>query len=95
MVLRAIRPALGSPLHTASVGRNSRALGTMAVLREQNPFTMLRWTLTFLVIAIIAGILGFSGISAAAAGIAKVIFFIFLVLLVGSLILGASLFKKS
>ena len=65
-----------------------------AVMPVENPSTMLRWTVTFLVIAIIAGILGFSGVSAAAAGIAKVIFFIFLILLVGSLILGSSLFKK-
>lgn len=55
---------------------------------------MLKWTATFLVIALIAGLLGFTGISEGAASIAKVIFFIFLVLLIGSLILGATIFKK-
>jgi uncharacterized membrane protein YtjA (UPF0391 family) len=38
--------------------------------------------------------LGFTGIAEGAASIAKIIFFIFLVLLVGSLILGATIFKK-
>ncbi len=69
--------------------------GTMAVLQWETLITMLRWTLTFLVIAIVAGVLGFTGISSAAAGIAKVIFFIFLALLVGSILFGASLFKTS
>lgn len=53
---------------------------------------MLRWALTFLVVAIIAAIFGFGGIAASAAYIAKIIFFIFAALLVGSLILG--LFKR-
>lgn len=35
---------------------------------------MLRWTITFLVIALIAAVLGFGGIAGAAAGIAKIIF---------------------
>ncbi len=51
---------------------------------------MLRWTLTFLVIAIIAAVLGFGGVAAGAAGIAKVLFFIFLVLFVLSLIRGSA-----
>lgn len=42
---------------------------------------MLRWTVTFLIVAIIAGILGFGGIAAGAAEIAKIIFFIALILL--------------
>jgi uncharacterized membrane protein YtjA (UPF0391 family) len=46
---------------------------------------MLRWALTFLVIALIAAALGFGGIAGASAGIAKIIFVIFLVLLVVSL----------
>jgi uncharacterized membrane protein YtjA (UPF0391 family) len=58
------------------------------------PRTMLRWVLTFLVIAIIAGLFGFTGISESAAGIAKVIFFIFIALLVISLLFGATLFGK-
>lgn len=49
---------------------------------------MLRWTITFLVIAIIAAIFGFGGIAAGAATIAKVLFFIFIVLFLLSLIGG-------
>lgn len=56
--------------------------------QPQPLFTMLRWTLIFLVVALIAGLLGFVGIAGAAASIAKIIFYIFLVLLVVSLIAG-------
>ncbi len=49
---------------------------------------MLRWTVTFIILAIIAGIFGFGGIAAGAAGIAKILFFIFLVLFIISLITG-------
>ena len=55
---------------------------------------MLKWTLTFLVIAIIAAIFGFGGIAAGAVSIAKTIFFIFLVLVVVSFILGITVLKK-
>jgi len=51
-------------------------------------YIMLRWTITFVVIALIAGVLGFGGIAGAAAGIAKILFFVFLVLFVISLIRG-------
>ncbi|MCI5056977.1 MAG: DUF1328 domain-containing protein [Flavobacteriales bacterium] len=49
---------------------------------------MLRWTITFLILAIIAGILGFGGLAAGAAMAAKVTFFIFLGLFVINLIRG-------
>lgn len=55
---------------------------------------MLRWVLTFLVIALIAGLLGFTDIAAGAASIAKVIFYIFLALLVVSLLFGGMIWKK-
>jgi uncharacterized membrane protein YtjA (UPF0391 family) len=55
----------------------------------QNYKAMLRWTLTFLVIALVAAIFGFTGIAAGAASIAKIIFYIFLVFFVISLIAGA------
>ena len=48
---------------------------------------MLRWTVTFLIIALVAAIFGFGGIAAGAAAIAKVLFFIFLVLFIIGLIL--------
>jgi len=50
--------------------------------------TMLRWTVTFVILAIIAAVFGFGGIAEGAASIAKVLFFIFLVLFVISLITG-------
>jgi uncharacterized membrane protein YtjA (UPF0391 family) len=55
---------------------------------------MLKWTVTFLIIAIIAGIFGFTGIESGAVSIAKTIFFIFLVLVVLSFVLGATVLKK-
>ena len=49
---------------------------------------MLRWTLTFLVIALVAALLGFGGIATAAAGIARILFFVFLILFLVSLLSG-------
>ena len=49
---------------------------------------MLRWTVTFIILAIIAGIFEFGGIAAGAASIAKILFFIFIVLFIISLITG-------
>jgi uncharacterized membrane protein YtjA (UPF0391 family) len=49
---------------------------------------MLRWTVTFLIIALIAAILGFGGIAAGAESIAKILFFIFVVLFLVSLLFG-------
>lgn len=47
---------------------------------------MLRWSITFFIIAIIAAILGFGDIAGTATGIAKILFFVFLVLFVLSLL---------
>jgi len=51
---------------------------------------MLRWSITFLIIAIIAAVLGFGGIAEGAADIAQILFYIFLVLFVISLFFGRS-----
>lgn len=51
---------------------------------------MLRWTVTFLIIAIVAAIFGFGNIAAGAASIAKILFFIFIVLFLLSVIFGRS-----
>ncbi|MGV9010965.1 MAG: DUF1328 domain-containing protein [Flavobacteriales bacterium] len=59
------------------------------------PHIMIRWVITFLIIALVAGVLGFGVLASAAAGIAKVVFYIFLVLLVISLIFGGSIWKKA
>jgi uncharacterized membrane protein YtjA (UPF0391 family) len=56
---------------------------------NQTLYFMLRWTITFLIIALVAAVFGFTGIAAGAAEIAKVIFYIFLVVFVISLIAGA------
>jgi uncharacterized membrane protein YtjA (UPF0391 family) len=49
---------------------------------------MLRWSVTFLVIALIAAVLGFGGIAGEAAWFAKVLFLVFLVVAVVSAVLG-------
>lgn len=43
---------------------------------------LLKWALSFLIVAIIAAIFGFSSIATTAAGISKVLFFIFLAVFV-------------
>ncbi len=47
---------------------------------------MLRWSLTFLVLALIAGLLGFTGLAGDAMYIAKVLFYIFIIIFVVSLL---------
>ena len=49
---------------------------------------MLRWAVTFFVIALVAAVLGFGGIAAGATEIAKILFFVFLIIFVVTLILG-------
>lgn len=49
---------------------------------------MLRWALTFLIVALIAGLLGFGGLEGLAMSIARVLFFLFVVLFIVSLVLG-------
>jgi len=56
---------------------------------------MLRWVVTFLVIALVAALFGFGGLAEGAAEIAKIIFYIFLVLLVISLIFGSRIWPKN
>lgn len=46
---------------------------------------MLRWAITFLIIAIIAAVFGFGGVAEGAADIAQISFYIFLVLFILSL----------
>ncbi len=62
--------------------------GGRSALINLKKLNMLRWTVTFIVLAIIAAIFGFGGIAAGAASIAKVLFFIFLIAFVISLITG-------
>ena len=50
---------------------------------------MLRWTITFLLIALLAGALGFGVIEGLAALIARVLFFLFIVAFIVSLVMNA------
>ncbi len=49
---------------------------------------MLKWSLTFFIVAIVAAMLGFTTIAGASIGIAKTLFFIFVVLFVVTLVWG-------
>ncbi len=49
---------------------------------------MLRWALTFFIVALIAGVLGFGGLAGEMAGIAKILFLVFLVLFLISFVTG-------
>lgn len=49
---------------------------------------MLRYAVTFFVIALIAAVFGFGGIAASAAGIAQLLFYGFIILAVLSLLAG-------
>lgn len=65
--------------------------GHRKMAHKYNPYKliiMLRWTVTFIILAIIAAVFGFGGIAAGAASIAKILFFIFLILFVISLFTG-------
>lgn len=55
-----------------------------------NSYFMIRWTITFLIIALVAAVLGFTGIASAFAGIAKIIFYVFVVLLIVFFFMGRS-----
>ena len=48
---------------------------------------MLRWALTFLVVALVAAVLGFTSIAGGAMEIAKLLFYVFVVLFVVSLVM--------
>jgi uncharacterized membrane protein YtjA (UPF0391 family) len=49
---------------------------------------MLRWALTFLLVALVAGALGLTGVAGAAVGIAKALFFVAIVLFIVTAIAG-------
>jgi len=51
---------------------------------------MLRWAITFAIIAIVAAALGFYGLSSTAADIAKLFALVFVVLFVIALVVGRS-----
>jgi uncharacterized membrane protein YtjA (UPF0391 family) len=55
---------------------------------------MLRWALTFFIVAIIAAVFGFGGIAAGASDIARILFFFFLVFFAVSLIWGLANGRK-
>ncbi len=55
---------------------------------------MLRWAVTFLIVALIAGVFGFFEIAGVAVEIAKVLFFVFIVLFLIAFIANAVRGKK-
>jgi uncharacterized membrane protein YtjA (UPF0391 family) len=61
-------------------------MGKTIFFKKETP--MLRWAVTFFIIAIIAAVFGFGGIAAAATDMARILFFIFLVLFVIALFFG-------
>ena len=73
--------------------RGGRGLlkGTSARVVEQEGGAMLRWALTFLIIALLASLFGMVGLEGAAMEAARILFFVFLVLLVVSLVAGRRL----
>lgn len=55
---------------------------------------MIKWAVTFLILAIISALFGFGLIANFAFGIAKVLFYIFIALFVISLIFGKRIIKS-
>ena len=55
---------------------------------------MLRWTITFFILAIVAGLLGFGLIANLTFAIAKILFYIFVALFILSLVFGKRTFKS-
>lgn len=49
---------------------------------------MIRWAITFAILALVAGVLGFGGLAGDFASISKILLFIFLALFVISLFIG-------
>jgi len=52
---------------------------------------MLRWSVTFFIVAIVTALFGFGGMTTGAASIAQILFYIFIVLFAVSLMFGNSL----
>lgn len=55
---------------------------------------MIKWAITFFILAIVAGLLGFGLIANLSFGIAKILFYIFLALFVISFIFGKRIIKS-
>lgn len=64
--------------------------GETAVFLRRDEMAILRWVLTFLILALIASLFGFGGAASSFAGIAKILLFVFVVLLVVSFFFGRS-----
>jgi len=68
---------------------------TAALDHRYQENAMLRWAVTFFIIAIIAALLGFGGIAGAATNIAMLLFWVFVVLFVLALLAGLVGGKKT
>ena len=49
---------------------------------------MIRWSITFAILALIAAVLGFGGLAGDFASLSKILLFLFLILFVISIVLG-------
>ncbi len=56
---------------------------------------MLRWSITFFIIALVAALLGFGNLAGAASGMASVLFWVFVVLFVLSLLVSLVTGKRT
>lgn len=54
---------------------------------------MIKWAITFAVIALVAGALGFTGVAGTAMGIAKILFWIAVILALIFFVLGLTVYK--
>ncbi len=73
--------------------RSERGLQRRGSSNPNPIIVMLRWIITFLIIALIAGLFGFTGVAGAATDVARILFYIFLVLLLIAIVAG--LFRGS
>lgn len=55
---------------------------------------MLRWALSFFVLALVAALFGFGGLAATSAGIAKTLFYVFLIVFLVSLVFGLTASRR-
>ena len=82
-------------------GNCSGMVGPGGISERRSPDTfnpglpMLRWSLTFLVLALVAALLGFGGVASTSASIAVILFYVFLVVFLVTLAIGLVTGRKT
>jgi len=79
---------LGGKIDVRNDGAGYEVSMSLCLGNHTRRLIMLRYAITFFIIAIIAAYLGFSGIAGAASGIAQILFFVFLAIFVLSLVVN-------